>query len=190
MTATLFDSAESVIAMKTVPAMVRHITSTRGDRRRTPFEVVFDTSPGFDHYRLTVQGAGTGTFPIRGLNFTQFAPVRRHAVETVTSPGRFATTAARPSTHWVCSSRCMTRWAVSSTWPRHRRARSMSAPAASHCSTPPSPIGSHRGTDGWRFPTPFPRPSPASPGALEERAQRRCTAPQERQPHAGPMPPI
>ena len=73
-TATLFDSAESVIATKMVPAMVRHIDFSRGDRRRTPFEVVFDTSPGFDHYRLTVQGAGTGIHPIRGLNFTQFDP--------------------------------------------------------------------------------------------------------------------
>jgi hypothetical protein len=73
-TATLFDSAESVIATKMVPAMVRHITFSRVDRRRTPFEVTFDTAPGFDHYRLTVQGAGTGTFPIRGLNFSQFEP--------------------------------------------------------------------------------------------------------------------
>jgi hypothetical protein len=73
-TATLFDNADSVIATETVPAMVRHITYSRVDRRRTPFEVVFDAAPGFDHYRLTVHGAGTGTFPIRGLNFTQFDP--------------------------------------------------------------------------------------------------------------------
>ena len=73
-TATLFDSAGSEIATKTVPAMVRHITFLRPDRRRTPFEVTFDTTPGFDHYRLTVQGAGTGIQPIRGLNFTQSEP--------------------------------------------------------------------------------------------------------------------
>jgi len=73
-TATLFDSANTVIAAKTVPAMVRHIDYSRGDRRRTPFEVVFDAAPGSDHYRLTVQGAGTGIHPISGLTDTQFAP--------------------------------------------------------------------------------------------------------------------
>ena len=59
-TATLFDSAESVIATKTVPAMVRHIDSSRGDRRRTPFEVVFDTSPGLRP--LPADGSGRGNW--------------------------------------------------------------------------------------------------------------------------------
>ena len=111
-TATLFDSADSVIATKTVPAMVRHITFSRGDRRRTPFEVVFATAPGFDHYRLTVQGAGTGIHPDPRTELHAVRPIRGRGWGSL-SLARSETTAAPPSTHSTCSSRSTTRSAVS-----------------------------------------------------------------------------
>ena len=125
-TATLFDSAESVIATKMVPAMVRHIDFSRVDRRRTPFEVVFDTSPGLRPLPADGSGRGNGDPSDPRTELHAVRPIRRHGW-AVTFRARSETTAAPPSTHSTCSSRSTTRSAESSMWPRQRRARSMSA---------------------------------------------------------------
>lgn len=53
-TATLYDSADALIGTASHRTMLRKLVQRTG--LRSPFEIVFDPPPGYDHYTLTVSG--------------------------------------------------------------------------------------------------------------------------------------